>query len=380
MVRVRRLGGRVRRGDGARHGAADKFGLIVTPALAGFALVGALVTEPPAAQRDRLAAAGGRDPVLGRARWSRRWPSQMKHPTALVMWLDDWIGDVWIAIVGVWIPLLFPDGRLLSRRWRVVAWFGTVAFAVGVLASAFGDARAATPRRPGHHPQPVRLPGAAGDALGALVAPARAPMRRRVHRRRWPALVVRLRRARGVERLQLKWFAYVASLMLGFAAGRRAEPRLPRSGRRRGGRRSAGALFLLLVVFGLPAAMGASILRHRLYDIDVVINRTLVYGALTATPGGDVPRARAAGRADGRPVERRGRGLDARGRGAVPPGARADPGDGRPALLPPPLRRGADARGVRRAAARRARPRGAARRDLRGVVGRRCSPRTCRCG
>ena len=198
------------------------------------------------------------------------------------MWLDDWLGDVWIAIVGVWIPLLFPDGRLPSRRWRAVAWFGTAAFAVGVLARAFGAHELDT-SAPGHHANPFALPGAAGDALGALIGPASIAYALAVLGA-MAGLVVRLRRSRGVERLQLKWFAYVASLML--VALLLAALSLAVHGPAGDAVGSVGwGAFLLLVVFGLPAAMGASILRHRLYDIDVVINRTLVYGALTGTLG-----------------------------------------------------------------------------------------------
>ena len=98
-------------------------------------------------------------------------------------------------------------------------------------------------------------------------------------------LVVRLRRSRGVERLQLKWVAYVGSLMLSALLLAAVSLAFRSRGRATPSERSAGAPSSLLVVFGLPAAMGASILRHRLYDIDVVINRTLVYGALTATLG-----------------------------------------------------------------------------------------------
>ena len=232
---------------------------------------------------------------------------------------------------------------------------------------------------PGHHDNPFALPGAAGDALGALLVPATVAYAPAVIGA-MAGLVVRLRRSRGVERQQLKWVAYVGSLMLSallLAAVSLAfrSPVVDPIG-------SVGwGVFLLLVVFGLPAAVGASILRHRLYDIDVVINRTLVYGALTATLGATyLGLVLLIGLTVG-PVERRDRGLDARGRRAVPPGARADPGGGRPALLPPPLRRGADAGGVRRAAARRARPRRAARRrPARAWSGRRSSPRTCRCG
>jgi hypothetical protein len=98
-------------------------------------------------------------------------------------------------------------------------------------------------------------------------------------------MVVRLRRSRGVERQQLKWFAYVASLTVASlmlaALGHVAQHTTV--GAAVGN--VAWGSFLLLVVFGLPLALGASILRHRLYDIDVVINRTLVYGALTASLG-----------------------------------------------------------------------------------------------
>ena len=99
-------------------------------------------------------------------------------------------------------------------------------------------------------------------------------------------LVVRLRRSRGVERQQLKWFAYVGALMLSallLAAVSLAspEPLGDPIGDDRLGRRSCCSWSL-----GLPAGgRASSILRHRLYDIDVVINRTLVYGALTATLG-----------------------------------------------------------------------------------------------
>ena len=161
------------------------------------------------------------------------------------------------------------------------------------------------------------------------------------------ALVVRMRHSRGVERQQLKWFAYVGTLTLValvLAAASLLEPE--RLGDTLG--TIAWGSFLILVTFGLPLAIGAAILRHRLYDIDVVINRTLVYGALTATLGGTyLALVLLIGLTLGR-VEPGDRGLDARGRGAVPPGARAHPGRGRPALLPPPLRRGAHARGLRR--------------------------------
>ncbi len=99
------------------------------------------------------------------------------------------------------------------------------------------------------------------------------------------ALIVRLRRSRGVERQQLKWFAYVGALIVvGFRW-----PRCPRSTRiRLGTDRRPGLLVHRAVIagFGIPVATAFAMLRYRLYDIDVVIKRTLVYGALTAALGG----------------------------------------------------------------------------------------------
>ncbi len=99
------------------------------------------------------------------------------------------------------------------------------------------------------------------------------------------SLIVRFRRATGEQRLQIKWLAltgaivaviFPLALVLWDVWGE-----------------AVSNAAIMLSVLGLPLAAGVAILRYRLYDIDVVINRTLVYGALTVVPGGHVPRQRA---------------------------------------------------------------------------------------
>ena len=166
--------------------------------------------------------------------------------------------------------LLFPTGRLPSRRWRPVAWAVLVAGAVLVITVPF------TPGESGIGPfeNPLGVGGVVGEALvfisvavvfaifGAVVLSALS-------------LVLRYRRAGGIERQQIKWFAYAAvlfggSLVFGGFLGQDLPGVLD-------------ALFETVTFMPLYVAVGVAILRYRLYDIDVLINRTLVYGALTAT-------------------------------------------------------------------------------------------------
>jgi hypothetical protein len=201
-------------------------------------------------------------------------------PAGVAVWLDDWIADVWIGLVAVGIPLLFPDGRLPSPRWRVPASLAAGLFAVGILGRALGDRELET-EAPGTWPNPYALPGAAGDVFAGIASvsvlvygvPALIGV---------AGLVVRMRGSHGVERQQLKWFAYVGVLLLTalvVSAISLATHSLDVLGV------VGWSSFLALSTFGLPLAIGIAILRHRLYDIDVVINRTLVYGGLTATLG-----------------------------------------------------------------------------------------------
>jgi len=160
---------------------------------------------------------------------------------------------------------LFPTGRSLSPRWRPVTWL-----AVG-LTAAYTGAGALAPSLQLPTGRTVANPiGVAGidqdrGLLGAvlsglvLVVLAAAIL----------SLVVRFRRSRGVERQQLKWFTYAGALVL----------LAPLSNALIGN-------VSYVLVLALPVAVGVAVLRYRLYDIDRLINRTVVYGLLTALLGG----------------------------------------------------------------------------------------------
>ena len=190
----------------------------------------------------------------------------VEHPGSLP-------GGAWVAWTasGIWHPafgffvfsfLLFPDGRLPSARWRPVAWIAAANYLVGgVLGLLWGPLFGEF--FPYAEP-PFRLPDYfvvevafnvfifVNFALLALSA---------------VSLVLRLRRATGVKRQQLKWFVYAVAL---FALVFPPSVIVLGDGRL--------IVFLLPLV---PASAGIAILRYRLFDIDIIINRTLVYGSLT---------------------------------------------------------------------------------------------------
>ena len=193
------------------------------------------------------------------------------------------IWNLWLlALVGIALPLLFPDGRLPSRRWRWVAWAGVAGTLAGTVATVFApgviDARAAdvSVRNPlgiAAADGVLSVAGAAGAVLTGIAFLAAAA-----------AVIVRLRRSRGVERQQLKWFAYVAVMIV---AGLTLASISSSFDEDATWVQIVGPfgwfLALIMIAIGLPAATAIAVLRHRLYDIDVVINRTLVYAGLTAS-------------------------------------------------------------------------------------------------
>ncbi len=159
----------------------------------------------------------------------------------------DWLWVPTVALIGIALPQLFPDGRLLSRRWRPLAWFG--AAATGVLSAPF----IVDPSGGGLE----ALLGFAFPLFGLAMLTSLVP------------LVLRYRRSRGVERQQLKWVFYglavsVPLIVLGTA----------------GTFWGASAAWSLPALVILPVTITIAVLRYRLYDIDVVISRTLLVAGL----------------------------------------------------------------------------------------------------
>jgi hypothetical protein len=188
----------------------------------------------------------------------------------LAAWYASWSWFVVVALALVFTPLLFPTGRLLSPRWRPVAWLAGVAtVALTVLGALRADLEIAPDQLVAN---PIGVAAVenpevstVGDGLLILLVLLIVVA--------FVSLVIRFRRSGGAERQQLKWFTYAGAL-LPLAL---LDDFLPTP---------VGDLVFGVVIVFLPVAAGLAILRYRLYDIDRLINRTLVYGLLTALLAG----------------------------------------------------------------------------------------------
>jgi hypothetical protein len=196
-----------------------------------------------------------------------------------MVWIQNWF---WILIFGliVFLLLLFPNGRLPSNRWRAFAWLSAAVTLIGAILAAISpdvglDVLGSTDNRHNYIslPNPLGIEGLPNlfrpvQTLVLALGPVAAA-----------SVVVGRRKARGVERQQIKWLLYagaiffvgiflkntIFSLLGGVPWGM-----------------WVGNLLVVVGGLGGPIAIGIAILRYRLYEIDLIINRTLVYGSLTA--------------------------------------------------------------------------------------------------
>ena len=191
------------------------------------------------------------------------------EPDALAVvgaWVQSWYWMLLLWLVFAALPLVFPDGRLPSRRWRIPAGIGLLGAAGSVVSGMLTDTL--TGQDVDYNiDNPIGVPGLPGVEQQALfpvfsglfvvgVVTAVA------------AVAVRFRRSRGAERQQMKWFLFAAAPLL----------QLPLSGLLP---EWVGGLVFFWVLIALPGAIAIAVLRYRLDGIDVVLNRTLVYAALT---------------------------------------------------------------------------------------------------
>jgi hypothetical protein len=188
--------------------------------------------------------------------------------------LAAWVSQsAWAPALGLvlcFVPLLFPDGRLPSRRWRLVAWLSAIPIVVITVLTAV----VTWPWRGPALLDPAGIPQDT-SAVDVVFFPAYILMLG-CGLACLTSLLLRFRRARRVERQQLKWLLFASAVTIAILLV--VQPGTSSQWEQ-------GMLLALPFFPAIPVAAGVAILRYRLYEIDRIINRTLVYGLLTAILG-----------------------------------------------------------------------------------------------
>jgi signal transduction histidine kinase len=197
-------------------------------------------------------------------------------------WIQTWSWILPAGLMVIFLPLLYPTGRLLSRRWRPVAICAIGLVSAGTVLAAIAPGPLAN--------KLLDLPVTIANPLGVaaldpafgVIAPIVFLLFLLLVLSSVASLLLRLRRSRGEEREQLKWFTYATALAVAvFVSDNLVYTFLPHDAMERALDAALTLLTPITLAF-LPLATGLAILRYRLFDIDLIINRTLVFGALTA--------------------------------------------------------------------------------------------------
>lgn len=192
----------------------------------------------------------------------------------IAFWASSWMFPGGLFATPVFLMFLFPTGRAATRFWSRVVSLAVVWLCIGFTSISLVPGKLEPPEF--GVVNPFGLPGTAGE-IARVVSTAGQSALPLIFLLGIVALIDRRRRAVGDERQQIKWFGYTATMMavsfgLCFASVA-------------AGFQTLGDIFFVIgavALAGIPLASGLAILKYRLYDIDVVINRTLVYGSLTA--------------------------------------------------------------------------------------------------